>query len=225
MKYISDKGKIYDVKEDSLTYLDHGLTANIYFMEDKRLLKRYYAYTSKLVKLDEDIFTLLKELNNPNIVKIHEMLFDEPSLYKTGYIMDYIKPDNVDYLTNISSIFLEHIHEIEKVVDRLSKERVRVMDLKNSNVIITNNGMIIIDPDKYRIVDYDPTYANKDQILYLAYSILNFSKSPSKDSLDRLSLLKMKQAIEIDESMSITSQLSKKLTPSRKPIDIFKRAK
>ena len=225
MKYISDKGKIYDVKEDSLTYLDHGLTANIYFMEDKRLLKRYYAYTSKLVKLDEDIFTLLKELNNPNIVKIHEMLFDEPSLYKTGYIMDYIKPDNVDYLTNISSIFLEHIHEIEKVVDRLSKERVRVMDLKNSNVVITNNGMIIIDPDKYRIVDYDPTYANKDQILYLAYSILNFSKSPSKDSLDRLSLLKMKQAIEIDESMSITSQLSKKLTPSRKPIDIFKRAK
>lgn len=225
MKYISDKGKIYDVKEDSLTYLDHGLTANIYFMEDKRLLKRYYAYTSKLVKLDEDIFTLLKELNDPNIVKIHEMLFDEPSLYKTGYIMDYIKPDNVDYLTNISSIFLEHIHEIEKVVDRLSKERVRVMDLKNSNVVITNNGMIIIDPDKYRIVDYDPTYANKDQILYLAYSILNFSKSPSKDSLDRLSLLKMKQAIEIDESMSITSQLSKKLTPSRKPIDIFKRAK
>ena len=173
----------------------------------------------------EDIFTLLKELNDPNIVKIHEMLFDEPSLYKTGYIMDYIKPDNVDYLTNISSIFLEHIREIEKVVDRLSKERVRVMDLKNSNVIITNNGMIIIDPDKYRIVDYDPTYANKDQILYLAYSILNFSKSPSKDSLDRLSLLKMKQAIEIDESMSITSQLSKKLIPSRKPIDIFKRAK
>ena len=225
MKYISDKGKIYDVKEDSLTYLDHGLTANIYFMEDKRLLKRYYAYTSKLVKLDEDIFTLLKELNDPSIVKIHEMLFDQPSLYKTGYIMDYIKPDNIDYLTNISSIFLEHIHEIEKVVDRLSKERVRVMDLKNSNVIITNNGMIIIDPDKYRIVDYDPTYANKDQILYLAYSILNFSKSPSKDSLDRLSLLKMKQAIEIDESMSITSQLSKKLTPSRKPIDIFKRAK
>ena len=98
------------------------------------------------------------------------------------------------------------------------------MDLKHTNVITQQKGLTIIDPDKYRVVEYEPFYANKDQVLYLAYSLLNFGKSKLDSELDRLKLLTIRKQVIFDENTNITSELSKVLSKSRKPIDILRRA-
>lgn len=224
MRYYDSKGRIREFKEERLKYLNHGQTANVYHIDPKTLLKRYFSYVPDTVIIDEAIFKILTSKKSQHIVPLYQILKDD-SLEKTiGYLMQYVNEYHIDYLTSESDLFLSHIRDIELIVDELSKENIRVMDLKSTNVITTKNGLVIIDPDKYRVVDYDPTFNNKDQVLYLAYSLLNYGKSEMSDSLDRIELLKFRRSIDLESEVDITSQLARTLTKVKAPIDIFKRA-
>lgn len=223
MRYYDKNGNLKTITEDQLRYFNHGQTANVYMLDGSVVFKRYFSYISDAVIIDDKVFKLLQSFNDSQIVKLFE-LFKSEENKNSAYTMEYVTEENVDYLDEYSSLFLEHISEIERIVDIFTEERLRVMDLKNRNVIVRKNGLVIIDPDKYRIVDYKPVIANKDQILYLAYSLLNFGKSKVGDSLDRVKLLDFRNSIIVDESMDITSQLAYTLSKSKKPIDIFRRA-
>ena len=224
MKYYGKKGTVLELAERNLKFLDNGGTSNIYRIDDETLLKRYYPYASSEVRINEELFECLRKLNSKHIVTIHELLKDELGIDIIGYLMQYIKAEYIDYLDSDKDLFLTHIEEIERVVDELTKLKIRVMDLKHTNVITQEKGLIIIDPDKYRVVEYEPFYANKDQVLYLAYSLLNFGKSKLDSELDRLKLLTIRKQVIFDENTNITSELSKVLSKSRKPIDILRRA-
>ncbi len=224
MKYYGKKGTVLELAERNLKFLDNGGTSNIYRIDDETLLKRYYTYASSEVRINEELFESLRTLNSKHIVRIHELLKDELGIDIIGYLMQYIEAEYIDYLDSDKDLFLTHIEEIERVVDELTKLKIRVMDLKHTNVITQEKGLIIIDPDKYRVVEYEPFYANKDQVLYLAYSLLNFGKSKLDSELDRLKLLTIRKQVIFDENTNITSELSKVLSKSRKPIDILKRA-
>lgn len=223
MKYYDKLGGLKAITEDRLRYFDHGQTANVYMLDESIVFKRYFSYVSDAVIIDDEVFKLLQSFNDPQIVKLLE-LFKSEENKNSAYTMEYVKEEDVDYLDEYSSVFLEHISELERIVDIFTEERLRVMDLKNSNVIVKKNGLVIIDPDKYRIVDYKPVISNKDQVLYLAYSLLNFGKSKVGDSLDRVKLLDFRHSIVVDESLDITSQLARTLKKTKKPIDIFRRA-
>lgn len=224
MKYYGKKGTVLELAERNLKFLDNGGTSNIYRIDDETLLKRYYTYASSEVRINEELFECLRTLNSKHIVTIHELLKDELGIDIIGYLMQYIKAEYIDYLDSDKDLFLTHIEEIERVVDELTKLKIRVMDLKHTNVITQEKGLTIIDPDKYRVVEYEPFYANKDQVLYLAYSLLNFGKSKLDSELDRLKLLTIRKQVIFDENTNITSELSKVLSKSRKPIDILRRA-
>ena len=224
MKYYGKKGTVLELAEHNLKFLDNGGTSNIYRIDDETLLKRYYTYASSEVRINEELFEYLRRLNSKHIVTIHELLKDELGIDIIGYLMQYIEAEYIDYLDSDKDLFLTHIEEIERVVDELTKLKIRVMDLKHTNVITQEKGLIIIDPDKYRVVEYEPFYANKDQVLYLAYSLLNFGKSKLDSELDRLKLLTIRKQVVFDENTNITSELSKVLSKSRKPIDILRRA-
>lgn len=224
MKYYGKKGTVLELAEHNLKFLDNGGTSNIYRIDDETLLKRYYTYASSEVRINEELFEYLRRLNSKHIVTIHELLKDELGIDIIGYLMQYIEAEYIDYLDSDKDLFLTHIEEIERVVDELTKLKIRVMDLKHTNVITQEKGLIIIDPDKYRVVEYEPFYANKDQVLYLAYSLLNFGKSKLDSELDRLKLLTIRKQVIFDENTNITSELSKVLSKSRKPIDILRRA-
>ena len=224
MKYYGKKGTVLELAENKLRFLDNGGTSNIYKIDDETLLKRYYTYASSEVRINEELFESLRTLNSKHIVTIHELLKDELGIDVIGYLMQYIEAEYIDYLDSDKDLFLTHIEEIERVVDELTKLKIRVMDLKHTNVITQEKGLIIIDPDKYRVVEYEPFYANKDQVLYLAYSLLNFGKSKLDSELDRLKLLTIRKQVIFDENTNITSELSKVLSKSRKPIDILRRA-
>ena len=223
MKYYDKLGGLKAITEDRLRYFDHGQTANVYMLDESIVFKRYFSYVRDAVIIDDEVFKLLQSFNDPQIVKLLE-LFKSEGNKNSAYTMEYVKEEDVDYLDEYSSVFLEHISELERIVDIFTEERLRVMDLKNSNVIVKKNGLVIIDPDKYRIVDYKPVISNKDQVLYLAYSLLNFGKSKVGDSLDRVKLLDFRHSIVVDESLDITSQLARTLKKTKKPIDIFRRA-
>ena len=224
MKYYGKKGTVLELAEHNLKFLDNGGTSNIYKIDDETLLKRYYTYASSEVRINEELFEYLRRLNSKHIVTIHELLKDELGIDIIGYLMQYIKAEYIDYLDSDKDLFLTHIEEIERVVDELTKLKIRVMDLKHTNVITQEKGLTIIDPDKYRVVEYEPFYANKDQVLYLAYSLLNFGKSKLDSELDRLKLLTIRKQVIFDENTNITSELRKVLSKSRKPIDILRRA-
>lgn len=223
MRYYDKQGGLKAITEDRLRYFDHGQTANVYMLDESVVFKRYFSYISDAVIIDDEVFKLLQSLNYPEIVRLFE-LFKSEENKNNAYTMEYVGEEDVDYLDSYSSVFLEHIRAVEQIVDIFTEERLRVMDLKNSNVIVRKNGLVIIDPDKYRIVDYKPVISNKDQVLYLAYSLLNFGKSKVGDSLDRVKLLDFRHSIIVDESMDITSQLAQTLKKTKKPIDIFRRA-
>ena len=222
MKYYDVHGNCKEIKENELRFLDNGQTANVYHYNDE-LLKRYFIYAKPELRITDDLFSLLTSIDSSNLVKLHKLYKDEKN-ETMAYTMDYIEPTTIDFLDYKPSVLLEYLREVERLVDKLTEENVRVMDLKNTNVVTTESGIVIIDPDKYRIVDYKPTTANKDQILYLWYSLLNFGPSIHKDRLDRVGLLNYREYLQTPLPSDVTATISKTLNKNKKMIDIFKKS-
>lgn len=214
-----EEKSIYNINNNE--FFKHGGTSNIYRLEDGDLLKRYYAYTSESVRITEDIFKLLQAINHIRMIRMYELFVINN--HSVAYTMKELTDDGLDILDTSVDYFLESIACIEELFDSLSKQNVRIMDSRWDNTVVNSSGITIIDPDKYRRVNYDPIINNKDQLLYLAYSLLTDRPSRFKKQIDLNKVVKFRNSIHITDTISITDELYKELKLVKKPRDLFKR--
>ena len=211
MKIYTQNKSIKVLDFEKLLCIGYGNTANIYKMDDY-IYKRYFSYTSDKYKLDSDVFTVLKQLKSENMMKIYELLYEDENLGEiSGYIAKYYLKKIIDIFEKKSDYALENMNQIEKLFDELSENEIRVNDVKYNNTILTENKIILIDPDAYKKVICNKEKLkiyNKMELIKLFKSIYSHSKKSPYDIKETYELFN----IELNEKTNVTFELSKKLT-------------
>ena len=211
MKLYTQNKSIKVLDFEKLLCIGYGNTANIYKIDDY-IYKRYFSYTSDKYKLDSDVFTVLKQLKSENMITIDELLYEDENLEEiNGYIAKYYLKKIIDIFDKKSDYVLENMNQIEKLFDELSKNGIRVNDVKYDNTILTENKIILIDPDAYKKVICNREKLkiyNKKELMKLFKSIYLHSKKSPYDSKELYELFN----IELNEKTNVTFELSKRLT-------------
>lgn len=214
-----DERSIYNIKNSE--FFKHGGTSNVYRLENGELLKRYYAYTTESVRITEDIFKLLQTINHIRMIRMYELFVINN--HSVAYTMKELTDDDTDILDTSVDFLLENIKSIEELFDKLTALNIRIMDSRWDNTVVNEKGITIIDPDKYRKVDYNPVTNNKDQLLYLVYSLLTDRKSIREREIDLNKVVRFRNSIKISDTVSITDKLHASLKLVKKPYELFLR--
>lgn len=196
-----------------------GGTSHIYKLDNGELFKRYFSYTSESVRISEDIFKILQSINHIRMIRLYELFVNEE--HSVAYTMKELTDDGLDILDTNIDYFLESIRCIEELFDTLTKLNIRIMDSRYDNTIVNEKGITIIDPDKYRKVDYCPIINNKDQLLFLSYSLLTSRKSKWNKETDLNKVVRFRNAIKLNEDICITDELYKGMKLVKKPYELF----
>ncbi len=215
----------------NMTYLNKGSCAKIYY--NKRIiLKKYYSETPINLRIKEDIFNILKDINNRNFIE----LYDIYSTYKenlnhqsitSAYTAKYYKDNSINPILENKNYLLENFNNLEKLFDIFTNNMICTSDIKRDNSILEKNNIIIIDPDLFYIINSTKTFlrkTNKIKLLYLFNSIIINSIDDDLDYPRKIRILhNLLSDIIITDKTNITYELSKKLQYIKKPIDIFKK--
>ena len=207
--YTTDKLiKILNFEE--LLCIGYRGTANIYKIGDS-IYKKYFAYTSDKYKLDNDVFVVLEQFASENMIKILDPLYEDDDLLQiSGYIAKYYTKEKINIFDKEVDYTLENMNHIEKLFDELTENKIKVNDVKYENTILTKDKIILIDPDAYKIVNYEKErlkIANKKELMKLFKSIyLHFVKNGSdcKNIYDLFD-------IKVNEKTNVTYEISKRL--------------
>lgn len=182
MIYYNKNGKLvnYNCVKDKF---DNGTQGNIFRVDDEICLKEYIDVPTNNTIFDDcgqrftqDMFDYFKEdFNHPSFCKLYDLLYSE-LLYSenmatvVAYTMKYYEECIESILLFPTEYIVDNFSLIYDAVEKLTKDCIMAVDLNGRNIINTNNGMIVIDFDKYRMdtaMEYDTlSYVNKSALLY-----------------------------------------------------------
>lgn len=136
------------------------------FRENKKYVKSFFYEDPNgtiLKVLNEDVeitykqiiskstFDILKEMDNPNLVKILDYYF----FYKNdifqidAYTMKKVHSKKEDLLNEDKAILLDYLSDLQRLASELAKKRIFIQDSNERNILFTSNGPVIIDLDYY----------------------------------------------------------------------------
>lgn len=145
------------------------------------------------------------------MIKIYDLLYEDIDLSElSGYTAKYYEDKKINIFDKDLDYVLDNMNNIEKLFDELSKNIIRVKDLKYKNTILMDDKIILIDPDAYKKVNYSESslrIINKKELLSLFKNIYICCLS-KKDSCKKIYDL---FDIKVDKSTNITYELSKKM--------------
>lgn len=229
--------KLEKIDLSSMKYMTSGGCASIYHNNDI-VFKRYYHNTSYSMRLNSDMFDLLKQIDNPHFIKLIDiyskmnylvLLKNRISLsnFKVdGYTAKYYTDNTVDVLYENVNYILENFCELEKLFKLFSDNKIVATDVRRDNVIIGKKDIIIIDPDLFYItntVNSQIELKNKTKLLKLFRSILVDAVSNFPLYGKYIKYIDEELCnIEIKENTDVTYEISKKLNYVKKPIELFK---
>lgn len=131
----------------------------LYTTKDGRRLafKRYRDYLSdytidiKQRKKKEEKLEFLASIDDPNIVKVHDLVFKNGKLI--GYTMELLDGTKIK-LSNSLSDRIKHLKSVRETVLRLNKKGIYVGDYRPDNFIWTPEGnTICVDIDNFKVND------------------------------------------------------------------------
>lgn len=224
---------IYNPNEKDL--INSGKQGSVYHFpssdDDKKCIKLYYQEDRKPKSIFEDcntifsteMFSLFKdELNDQSLCRLYELLYNKDLTEVTAYIQEYLENIKDNILFMPKDYLLDSFNSLYNLVEKLTKNNILIVDLHEGNIILTSDGMKIIDYDKYRKVNFDYiTLFNLNlQSLLIALRKLLIA-STTKIKLDEeISKNKIKMLL-LDETKP--SVLSRRLEKYRTPIEMIYR--
>lgn len=98
-----------------------------------------------------DIMQEIKNLKLDGIYKLENILSFDRYIIKcyAGSISKYYKAKNKDLWMMPSSYLVREINKLMNIAIELGKRKIAIVDLNLSNILVTNEGLIIIDTDDY----------------------------------------------------------------------------
>lgn len=232
MQYYNSKGELV---EYNFNYaFSQGDCARVY-KKDDIIFKKYYS-NLKNGRISYDIFEMLKSIDNPHLLSLLDTFYikdevidyerfknDIRSFIIDAYTYKFVGEDNIDILTMPTDYTLDNLSEIEKLIEHLTSLHIQVLDLKRDNSLLTNDRIILIDPDLFNKCDIamDNLKAHNNIMLMILFkSIFLLSLSGDKSIIKGIYRL---FEIEDFNSQSLSYEVSRKLTGYKRPIDYLRR--
>lgn len=241
MSYYNRDCKKLDLSR--LRYLDSGGCANIY-CNSKIIFKKYFNNIDDRDKINTDLFYLLKEINNPHLIKLFDIYSNmnllKLILYKMdvtpfkvdGYTAKYYEDDSVKFLYADIDYILDNFKELESLFKTFTDNGIVTSDIKRNNTILSPDSIIIIDPDRFSFSNESQSSIaihNKKKLLQLFRSLCYYSSKDLEYEYGEYYHIRKKiesqfnsdDAIIITDKTNITDEISKKLKYTKTPIDYF----
>ena len=137
----------------NFTYYRSGNFSDVYKSGDI-LLKIYKESTTYKYYMSRRLFLLLKKYNIPNLVKLIDYYHNycgkvDKFLPMDAYTMEFVK-DNKILLTEMSLEYIDKVVDmLEETLEELSKNHILIEDSHEGNILFTENGVTMLDPDQY----------------------------------------------------------------------------
>ena len=148
MYYYDSSGKLINYNLDMNDYDYCGKSGMVFRLEDDCCLKTYFSYSTENVKMDSDIFTILKKMNHPNVYKLIELYYDVNSKDSVeAYKYRYVESSPIDIINESTEYLLYNLEELEKLVDTFSDLKIWLKDIKKENAVLTDDRIVLIDLD------------------------------------------------------------------------------
>ncbi|MBR1416246.1 MAG: hypothetical protein IJ572_00310 [Bacilli bacterium] len=200
-----------------------GTTASIK-KKNNIVYKKYFVDTPISMKVDKELFDILKEINHKNFLSLLKIRIIND--YVVGYTYKYVKSDDIKITEKDTSYTLDNLRDLEKLVDIFNQSKILMCDTHAFNMITQKDNIVIIDPDSYQIDNKrsyeDFVLGNKIRLLsYIKNLYVNCCKKYDEDYY--LAILKIFN-IDLRNNLSLSNELSKRLT-YKKPIDAIKKIK
>lgn len=237
MKFINEKGK--KINLNNYTFLNNGKCANTYH-NNTLVFKEYNKDTISEFKISKDVFDILKDIDNPNFIKLYDTymlttLF-ERILYSLNaicfsidaYTAKLYQKENINPLYINKEYLLYNLSEIEKLLNLISSLGIKVDDIHTGNTVYTKDRIIIIDPDFFKLSHTSESRIkswNKRNVLVLFQSMIEDSKElKCKDRKALLDWFDDNFSVsKVTEDINITYNIAKQLKYVKKPIDIIRK--
>lgn len=237
MRYYSNELHEFEFSQINNDLIGYGCCSNVYRLQDK-IFKLYFEYTNKHFRISQDIFEILKDIDNPNFIKLFNFYITEDAIGVDSYLFKlvteqrgieaytakYYKKSDLNPLDINKDYLLDNIRRIEELFNILSHESIIVDDIKLDNLIITNSDIVLIDPDCYFIDKKSELSkiikSNKLEILKIISDL--YTKLSNINNPNAKVLIKQLIDIEVCDKTDISYELSKKLGRYRTPIEYIK---
>ena len=232
MYYYNSKGELlnYDLNHPK----HQGKSSNIFWLKEKEYLKQYFFYSTTNVRMDFDLFTILKKLSHPHTNKILELYYDKNKIKNVESFIKHIKDVEVDaykylyiedHFVNIikesTEYLLYNLQELEHLIHIFTELNIWIKDFKRENTVYFKDKIILIDLDCCKIEknrNSDDIYKNNILCLQeLFIDLLEKCKSYSYRYEEEVIEL-----FALTEKNSLTSSVSKKLWKYKTPLDYIK---
>ena len=221
----------------NMKYINKGLCAEIY-SDDEQIFKKYFPLTPRTYRLKENVFDILKDINNPHFIELYEIynrsnqidlyksICDEHEFIVSAYTAKYYKDNSVNALLEDKNYLLENFCELEKLFEELTKNNICTNDVKRDNSILGKNGIVIIDPDLFYLVESSDAFLrqiNKKNLFKLYNSIIINSLEDDIYYQKNANIIRaLLESIKITEKTDVTNEISKTLKYVNKPKELFK---
>ena len=141
----------YYPSSDYIYYKTNTGCSRIYKKDN--ILKIYRNYIPDYLRITEEIFNILKTLDESNFIKLEDYYYDNKMI---GYTSKYIEhTDNFNILDIDKEIVKYNLYKLEKLILLFTKLNIKIDDVNYKNYLYNNEELILIDPDSYRFIDND----------------------------------------------------------------------
>lgn len=236
MKYYNRNNEPMNFED--FTYLDAGFSGSVY-TNGKQIFKEYTSGYPDL-RIKEDVFNILKTFRCQNFIELYDLIQNRESIQSLWYYWKlgnfkidgytgkyYAGNGEVNVVLEPKDYLLENIYQIEKLFHKFARERICVYDLKRENSIVSKEGIIIIDPDMFRIEKKRRGIIelyNKQQLVNFIYSLLTVEAETQFEISNCISYLfygLLKGSIK--SRTSITDEINREFSTIEKPIEYIKK--
>lgn len=181
--YTKDKKEL--VISDDIFYknMNHGKCGTIYKLNDNLCLKRYDRgiYFNHCL-LNTNIYEVLNKIKSDNLVDIKMALYKnkDDQYISDAYLLAYYEEKYDEFLEIPSDYLIYNLENIFKLIKEISTYEIRLFDLKRENIILTENNIVLIDPDRWY---YDFTSNTKEIEKLNINNIMAMFNEITKESL------------------------------------------
>lgn len=175
-------------------------------------------------RFTQDMFDYFSmKFNNPSFCKLYDLLYDEKNTV-IAYTMKYYEECIYNILFLPTEYIVDNFSVLYDAVEQLTKDCIRIVDMSGSNILNTDNGLVIIDFDKYyrdKSMDNSTlSYINKSALLYAFKGI--FENALMKHGINLKDNIEARKMIDNLFSFGTTPLVLKcKLRKCDKTIDLF----
>ena len=232
MFYYNSNGELISFTLGELKY--QGKSSKIFRVKDEYYLKQYFSYSTSTVRMDLELFHILKKLNHPHTNKILELYYDRTKAKSKEYLMShiqdlevdaykylYIEDNYVDIMKESTEYLLYNLQELERLTNIFTELGIWMRDFKRENTVYCQDKIMLIDLDCCKLArnnsHYDIQRNNKECLQELFIDLFEKCKSYSYRYEDEVFDL------FANEGTTLTSSVSKKLCKCKTPLDYIKK--